>query len=505
MIFLNYGLTHFPIRADVGYGSAMLRKLTKAALASSTVLCLTACNSGGQTVRLLVIGDSHSLTETPARLFLGGQLIHSATAEGLVSFDEKGQVSPALADRWIVTNDGLSYIFRLRDGIWPDGSRMTGAGAKLALDQAIAAQHGTPLALDLANIAEVRAMAGRVLEVRLSHQLPDLLQVLAQPELGLAHRGRGAGPMAIKHQGQALLLTPIAPEKRGLPSVTNWSAQARKLRLNASEAEAAVDAFDEGKVNMVLGGTITDFPLAAGVGLLRGAVRLDPVSGLFGLQVINTNGFLSKPENREALAMAIDRPAIGGALSLGGWTTTTRLSPTEQTHGRWSDASFAQSRALASNRVMQWRKAHGQQPEVAVSLPSGPGSDSVFTRLQIDFSTIGVNLHRAGPHRAADLILLDRIARYTRTSWYLNQFDCAVSHGPCSAAADALASQARQTDDEAARVALELQAEDKYLAANLYIPIGTPVRWSLVNGRTTGFFLNRTGLHPLLPLAMSAP
>ena len=78
--------------------------------------------------------------------------------------DERGRVIPALADRWIVTDDGLSYIFRLRDGDWPDKTPITGETARTALLQAISALRGTPLGSDLAAIGEVRAMAGRVSE-----------------------------------------------------------------------------------------------------------------------------------------------------------------------------------------------------------------------------------------------------------------------------------------------------------------------------------------------------
>ena len=46
--------------------------------------------------------------------------MRAATTEGLVGLDAEGQVIPALADRWIVTDDGRSFIFRLRDGTWPE-------------------------------------------------------------------------------------------------------------------------------------------------------------------------------------------------------------------------------------------------------------------------------------------------------------------------------------------------------------------------------------------------
>ena len=45
-------------------------------------------------------------------------------------------------------------------------------------------------------------------------------------------------------------------------------------------------------IDLVLGGRIQDFPLTSSVGILRGTIQLDPVIGLFGLQVADARGFL---------------------------------------------------------------------------------------------------------------------------------------------------------------------------------------------------------------------
>ena len=51
--------------------------------------------------------------------------LRMATARGLVGFDDEGRVVPALAARWITTEDGLSYIFRLEKTRWNDGRDIT--------------------------------------------------------------------------------------------------------------------------------------------------------------------------------------------------------------------------------------------------------------------------------------------------------------------------------------------------------------------------------------------
>ena len=45
------------------------------------------------------------------------------TGDGLVYLDETGAITPALATAWEVSADGLTYTFRLRDGVtFSDGT-----------------------------------------------------------------------------------------------------------------------------------------------------------------------------------------------------------------------------------------------------------------------------------------------------------------------------------------------------------------------------------------------
>ena len=481
-------------------------RLMLAVLALGTV---AAC--GGESDRpvvVAVVGDSATPFATGPRLPVAAQLLRSATAEGLVSFDEQGRVIPALADRWIVTDDGLSYIFRLRDGTWNDGSEITGESARESLQRAIGAVRGTPLGLDLAVITDVRAMAGRVIEIRLSQQVPDMLQLLAQPELGLLRRNRGAGPMILTRDKDSALLRPIPPEDRGLPAEEGWADRSRRLRLDAMPAQTAITLFNKGKVDVVLGGRFEDFPRIDASGVSRGALRLDPVAGLFGLVVVHADGFLALPENREAIAMAIDRDAVGTALGVGGWTATTRIvnpglaGDNGTVAERWPGRTADERRALAASRVQKWKAGGKGAVTLRLAMPSGPGADQLYARLAADLKAIGIAPQRVRADADADLRLLDTVARYPRADWFLNQFACSSARGLCSAAADRLAGDARDEPDAAKRADLYAQAEAQLTIANGYIPLGVPIRWSLVSGDTTGFAVNAWNIHPLLPLAL---
>lgn len=472
-------------------------------------LSLAACGRGDEgTLQAAFIDQPESLFGDGVRLSPGAQHVRAATGAGLVALDARGDVVPALADRWIVTDDGRSFIFRLRDGTWPDGRELTGESARAALREAIGRLRGTSLGLDLEPISEVRAMAGRVVEIRLSTPVPMLLQLLAQPELALVRGKGGSGDMTLEREGSGGVLAMKPPAERGLPEEEDWRQYVRQITLRSASAEEAVKLFDEGEVNLVLGGEIGALPLVDTGPLSRGTVLIDPAIGLFGLQVRRANGLLATAEGREAVSMAIDRPALIAPFNIGGWVPTTRtVAPGLPDDAglvaeRWGGQPVETLRAQATARVAAWRRGHGgAEPVLTVAIDRSPGLDSLFGDLAAQLATIGVRLERVSETRSADMVLVDRVARYADPRWFLNQFHCSLRGGLCSEDADFLVQQAAGEADPPARAAGLAQAEAALTQANVYIPFGSPLRFSLVRGNVEGFVPNRWAFHPLPPLA----
>ncbi|HNN55675.1 MAG TPA: ABC transporter substrate-binding protein, partial [Novosphingobium sp.] len=114
----------------------------------------------------------------------------------------------------------------------------------------------------------------------------------------------------------------------------------------------------------------------------------------------------------------------------------------------------------------------------------------------------GLKARRVGSGADADLRLVDTVARYARADWFLNQLSCGNARGLCSPTADQLATKAQQESDPAKRADLYAQAEAQLTIANNYLPLGVPIRWSLVSGGVTGFAVNPWNIHPLVPLAL---
>ncbi|MGN6500387.1 MAG: ABC transporter substrate-binding protein, partial [Tsuneonella sp.] len=374
-----------------------------------------------------------------------------------------------------------------------------------ALRRTVSQLRGTSLGMDLAPIANIRAMTGRVVEGDLETPMTEFLRVLAQPELGLLHKGRGAGPMKLERDGMLGRFTALPPETQGLPQDPRWKARVRMLEARALPARKANALFDDGAVDIVLGGDLASMPLVDTGPLSRGTVRLDAAQGLFGLVVRNTDGLLGDSARREALAMAIDRSDLLAPFNIGGWVPTTRvvapgLPGDPGTLGeRWEGMSIEARRAEAARRLAGWRKRGGA--ELTVALPAGPGADTLLRQLNADLAPVGVRLVRAGKGAKPDLELIDRLARYGEPRWYLNQLSCTLNKPLCSPVADQRVGEALAAADPLQRAALLSEAEAELTSTNMYIPLGAPVRWSLVRGTIDGFTENRWSLHPLFPLS----
>ncbi|KEY98892.1 hypothetical protein AI27_08390, partial [Sphingomonas sp. BHC-A] len=143
----------------------------------------------------------------------GSKLFLETTAQGLVAFDAGGEILPALAQRWIVEDDGRSYIFRLRRAFWPDGSKVLAKDVGRLLTARIEALRRLDPAGPLDAVQDVVAMTGEVIEIRLAAPRPYVLQMLAQPQMAILSREGGTGPYRREKRGgvpgKALVLTPV--------------------------------------------------------------------------------------------------------------------------------------------------------------------------------------------------------------------------------------------------------------------------------------------------------
>ena len=477
-------------------------------IATAAALTLAGCGEAGpRDIAAAVIDDGARGAARPRIEHLPLTTLDATgralVAQGLIAFDDDGRVRPALARRWIVTDDGRSIIFRVEGARWPDGRAVTADEVRRLLAARIAELRRKGWARDLDGLATIEAMTGQVVEIRLAAPRPHLLALLAQPELGVLSSRGGTGPFLPSPRSPASGPARYVPAAFLRPQEGSEPvADPPELPPAGRPAPTAIVDFREGRSDLLLGGRFQHLPMMAAANLDGRAVRTDPVAGLFGLMVVSRTGPLAEAELREALAMAIDRPRLLASFNLNGWQEAVTIVPEALPEWRtgarpgWTYADLPTRRITARARLAEWRQANGPIPELRVALPPGPGSRILFARLAADWRQIGVAARMVAPGSPADMQLVDRVADYDSPIWYLARLACG-SAALCSEDADQLIDSALASPNPDEARELLGEAELTLLRFQNFIPLASPVRWWLLRPGLNGPAPNPRGVHDL--------
>jgi peptide/nickel transport system substrate-binding protein len=185
-------------------------------------------------------------------------LIARQIFDTLVAFrDDSTDITPALATRWVISKDGLTWTFTLRDGVrFSDGAPLTATEVVASFARGIKpATTDTPVgwaALLRGSpgvIKEVRAIDPRTVQIVLVQPYAPLLTVLAHPALAIVHvsspvegteRVVGTGPYHIVDASPGRMALEATPG--------HWGGAPRMERLvflevgDDAHAEAEMDA-----------------------------------------------------------------------------------------------------------------------------------------------------------------------------------------------------------------------------------------------------------------------
>jgi peptide/nickel transport system substrate-binding protein len=481
---------------------AMPRRILSIALLACAVLAPACRPQSEGAPKVFVIGGQPKLVD-PALgpLSTPDAVLLQNISQGLVQFDASGNIVGGLAERWNVSDDGLSYIFRIASMQWPDGTKITAQQVARALKRQLASRSRNELKDTLGAVEDVVAMTDRVIEIRLIAPRPNLLPLLAQPEFAIMRDGQGTGPFTAVRTGGIGGETRLSSE---VVSAEDDVTRREEVLLSSGSAEEAVRAFAQGKLDLVLGGTFADLPYARAVRLRRNTLRFDPASGLFGLIPTKADGPLANRDVRQLLSQAIDRDALITDLGVPGLAArATVLEPgldgmIAPVQPAWFGTPLADRRPAllaTAQRVLSGK----ERPTIRLFVPDGPGSTILLTRLVRDWGAIGFNVERAKTLSDADLRLIDAVAPSSSSAWFLRNFRCGAAV-LCDLEVDRLLEAARLTPVPAQRYALLSDAAGNIDDDQLFIPLAAPVRWSLVGDRIQGFAGNRYARHTLTDL-----
>lgn len=470
-------------------------------LLAISVLALASCSSAQdkQPVTMSVIGQTLQVAD-PNRSPLNAAtaLMLGTTAQGLVSFNAEGQIEPALAERWIMTDDGRSVIFRIRRTQWADGRPVSSTEVAARLRSVMAPASRNPMKPMLSGVDRIISMTGQVIEIRLKVPQPDFLQLMAQPEMAVFRTlpTNGTGPYTVHSTRDGVArLRLIMPE--GVQP-TAEEQQRTDMRVRAEGASRGIARFSAQNASLVTGGTFADLALVRAARPPSSQFQLDPAYGLFGLAVSTGSEVLSDVDLRRALAMAIDRDRIVRLFGVSNWRPTLSILPA-QLDSAAAPAALEWVQLAQAERVTRARayvSGHDAPVEVRIALPTGAGSRLLFAALAADWRKIGVTARMVGMKEEADLRLIDEVAPQSGALWYLDRLSCARGL-PCSDTGEIALKAAGDATTLAERSSAIAEADAAFAATQPYIPIALPLRWSLVSPNLTGWRPSAFAFHPL--------
>ncbi|WP_027092834.1 ABC transporter substrate-binding protein [Cohnella thermotolerans] len=247
--------------------------------------------------------------------------------EGLLKPNDKGELYPAIAESYEISPDGLTYTFKLRDGVkFHNGSPVTSADVKYSYDRLAGKVTGTPLLASFASVDSITAPDDKTVVIKLKENNTSFLTALTSAVIPKDYKDSnkqpiGTGPFKFKEYvpGQRIVLEKNPDYYvKGVPYLDEV-----EFRI-ITDAEAAYLAFKSGEVDL--------YPRI-------GAEKLEELGDEFGklsgpqnlVQELVLNN-AKKPFDdirvRQAVNYAIDKDEIIQGVALGqGVKVGSHLSP----------------------------------------------------------------------------------------------------------------------------------------------------------------------------------
>lgn len=265
------------------------------------------------------------------------EILYANVFEGLTRIGPSGEVLPALAESWTISDDGKVYTFKLHKGVkFHDGSDFDAEDVKFSLDRARApdsvnAQKGLFAAIDTVEVIDPETV-----QVTLKHPQGAFLYnmgwgdaVIVAPESADRNKEKpiGTGPFRFDHWAKGSAVTLVKSDNYWGDPVALDKVEFRFI----PDAAAAVPA--------VLSGDVQAFPFfpADAVSQVEGNPQLKVVIGSTEGETIlamnNKKPPLDNLKVRQAISYALDREAIIDGASGGlGQPIGSHVSPSSKAY-----------------------------------------------------------------------------------------------------------------------------------------------------------------------------
>ena len=267
-----------------------------------------------------------------------GQVTWQNIFEGLTTVDKNGKVQPQLAESWTISPDGLTYTFKLRQGVkFHDGEAFDSSVAKFAIDRARGADSVNPQKRYFASIDTVETPDASTLVLKLKQPAGSLLYWLGWPSsVIVAPKSAENNKTTPVGTGPYKFVSWAKGTKVDLARNADYWNKAGAAKLETATFRFIGDA--QAQAAALKAGDVDAFPEFGAPELMAsfaGDNRLATVIGNTELKVVAGMNNAKKPFDdkrvRQALMMAVDRQAVvDGAWSGLGTPIGSHYTPNDR-------------------------------------------------------------------------------------------------------------------------------------------------------------------------------
>ncbi len=178
-----------------------VRKLLLTLVCAALTIALGACSGdkAGEDSSQITIGipqDIEDSLDPHKAVAAGTEEVLFNLYEGLVKPDASGELQPAVASGYSISEDALTYTFTLREGVqFHDGSFVTAQDVKYSIDRCADTTNGEPLAAAYSHIKEVNILDERTVEVVLDSPDTDFLPYMTEAIIPASNQDPAGNPI----------------------------------------------------------------------------------------------------------------------------------------------------------------------------------------------------------------------------------------------------------------------------------------------------------------------
>lgn len=322
-------------------------------------------------------------------------LVANHVYDYLVDVDAQSNPTPRLATEWSASEDGLTYVFTLAEGVsWHDGDPFSSADVVWTFDRLRDASLELPTADLYANIASVEATGDLEVTFTLSEPNPFFLYDLSDNH-ALVMKAETADPNEFNGTGP-FMVTDYSPEDRIVMAAnpTYFVAGQPKLAgleiIFFADEAASVDALRGGQVDLVMR---MSTPLFTSLQGEDGITTIDiPTNGFDLIRLRSDREPGNNPLVIEAMKLATDREAIFQLVQQG-YGAVGRDSPVGPLYTTYySEDTTIPARDVDAARALLAEAGYPDGLELELHTPDTGGRPDLAVVLKEQWAEAGINV-----------------------------------------------------------------------------------------------------------------